>query len=104
MSSILSTTVSMLTWPKLGYTHREVWSIGFAVIGLLWPLLWPKKAAAENWKLLLAWVGVCLGTAVFPLLSVDKQETMPLMYVLFCAIVVIDIAYYFSVFLEVLGC
>ena len=77
----ISGLLSVLTCFKLGYTHREVWSIGFATIGLFWPLFWPRNAATENWKLLLAWVAVCLGTAVFPLLSVDKQESMPLMYV-----------------------
>ncbi|KAI0084356.1 Phosphatidylinositolglycan class N-domain-containing protein [Irpex rosettiformis] len=62
----------------IGYTHRSVWGIGFAVIGVLWPLFWPSRAASENWKTLLAWVIVCLGTAVFPLLSVDKQENIPM--------------------------
>ncbi|KAI0790171.1 PigN-domain-containing protein [Irpex lacteus] len=60
-----------------GYTYRPIWSIGFALIGLMWPLFWPSKARSENKRLLLTWVVVCLGTAVFPLLPVDKQESVP---------------------------
>ncbi|RPD52571.1 alkaline phosphatase-like protein [Lentinus tigrinus ALCF2SS1-6] len=60
-----------------GYTHRTIWSAWFVVIGVLWPLVaWPTQARNENWRLLLAWTSSCLGTAVFPFLSVHQEENL----------------------------
>ncbi len=47
------------------------------IIGVLWPLVgWPSQARKGNWRLLLAWTACCLGTAVFPLLSVHQEENL----------------------------
>ncbi|KAI0338607.1 PigN-domain-containing protein [Trametopsis cervina] len=60
----------------VAYTHRSVWSAGFVVIGVLWPIFWPAKTRSTNPKLLCSWVVVCMTSAVFPLLSVEKQESI----------------------------
>ena len=47
------------------------------MIGLLWPLLsWPSEVRSKRWPLLLGWSACCLGTAVFPLLSVHQEENL----------------------------
>ncbi|KAI0684219.1 Phosphatidylinositolglycan class N-domain-containing protein [Cytidiella melzeri] len=79
MSGFVYTGLAILALEGMvvAYTHRSVWSAGFAVIGILWPIFWPAQGRSENRKLLAAWVLVCLSTALFPLLSVDKQESIP---------------------------
>ncbi|KAI0742507.1 alkaline phosphatase-like protein [Daedaleopsis nitida] len=60
-----------------GYTHRPIWSVWFVTIGLLWPALsWPSEVRSHNWRLLVAWAACCLGTAIFPLLSVHQEENL----------------------------
>ncbi|KAF8439955.1 Phosphatidylinositolglycan class N-domain-containing protein [Boletus edulis BED1] len=59
------------------YTYRSIWSIGFFIIGVLWPYgAWPSSTLSQNWKLALQWTFNCLVTAVFPLLPVDKEESL----------------------------
>jgi len=59
--------------PKVGYTTRTVWSVGFVAIGVGWPLTsWPKGKG----KFLLPWAACCITTAVFPLLSVNPSESL----------------------------
>ncbi|KAH9915518.1 Phosphatidylinositolglycan class N-domain-containing protein [Fomitopsis serialis] len=68
----------------IGYTRREVWSAGFLVIGVLWPVLFtPKGLWSKHTVLLFGWSAACLTTAVFPMLSVDKQEDLRAMSVHF---------------------
>lgn len=47
------------------------------VMGALWPLVFVRR---EVWSscttLMLGWSAACLTTAVFPMLSVDKQEDL----------------------------
>ena len=54
-----------------------MWSVGFIVMGALWPLVFVGR---EVWSsrptLMLGWSVACLTTAVFPMLSVDKQEDL----------------------------
>jgi hypothetical protein len=45
-------------------------------------MTWPTGKAAAHPALTLAWVASCVGGAIFPLLSVNKEESIPLMYVL----------------------
>ncbi|KAJ3532808.1 hypothetical protein NMY22_g7594 [Coprinellus aureogranulatus] len=59
----------------VGYTHRSVWSGGFLIMGLLWPFTWAHKQEG-SWKLTVSWVVLCLANAVFPLLSVNKTESV----------------------------
>ncbi|KAI0706031.1 alkaline phosphatase-like protein [Cerioporus squamosus] len=60
-----------------GYTHRSIWSAWFVAVGVLWPMVgWPNQARKEHWRLGLAWTACCLGTAVFPLLSVHQEENL----------------------------
>ncbi|KIJ33852.1 hypothetical protein M422DRAFT_264143 [Sphaerobolus stellatus SS14] len=59
-----------------GYTHRSIWSIGFLVIGLFWPIMTAlgptyRKQDIGLWT---AWTVSCLCTAIFPVLSVQKTE------------------------------
>ncbi|EMD35215.1 hypothetical protein CERSUDRAFT_107194 [Gelatoporia subvermispora B] len=70
--------VSALQSMVAGYTHRSIWSVGFVIMGVAWPLLfWPSDIRGQHRRLLLSWSGACLVTAIFPLLSVDKQESLP---------------------------
>ncbi|KAI9457866.1 Phosphatidylinositolglycan class N-domain-containing protein [Boletus coccyginus] len=60
------------------YTYRYMWSVGFIIIGVLWPYYgWPSSALLQNRQLALQWAFSCLVTSVFPLLPVDKQESLP---------------------------
>ncbi|KAJ7837393.1 Phosphatidylinositolglycan class N-domain-containing protein [Mycena olivaceomarginata] len=56
------------------YVERSVWSMGFFLIGIVWPVgAW----TTESWSRLSTpylWPASCLLTAIFPLLSVDKTE------------------------------
>ncbi|OAX38080.1 PigN-domain-containing protein [Rhizopogon vinicolor AM-OR11-026] len=64
------------------YTHRSLWSIGFLFMGILWPFaLWPSHVRSQKPKLLLLWMGSCLATGIFPLLSVNKVEDL---YMIMC--------------------
>ncbi|KAK0203761.1 Phosphatidylinositolglycan class N-domain-containing protein [Desarmillaria ectypa] len=60
----------------VAYTHRSIWSIGFLVIGFVWPAFWSSEdrvhVAGSQWL----WMASCLVTAIFPLLSVDKKEAL----------------------------
>ncbi|KAF9221780.1 PigN-domain-containing protein [Gyrodon lividus] len=60
------------------YMHRSIWSVGFAIIGILWPYCtWSSSVLSQNWSLALQWSLSCLVTGVFPLLAVDKKESLP---------------------------
>ncbi|KAH0832285.1 Phosphatidylinositolglycan class N-domain-containing protein [Lanmaoa asiatica] len=62
---------------QAAYTHRWIWCAGFFIIGVVWPYCtWPSSTLSQNWKLALQWSLSCLVTGVFPLLPVDKKETL----------------------------
>ncbi|KAG1751768.1 Phosphatidylinositolglycan class N-domain-containing protein [Suillus lakei] len=64
------------------YTHRSLWSIGFLVMGILWPYAsWPSHVRSQHPRLLLSWMSSCLATGIFPLLSVNKREDL---YMIMC--------------------
>ncbi|KAI9457067.1 alkaline phosphatase-like protein [Russula earlei] len=66
-------TVLTLQGMVSGYTNRGLWSVGFIVIGVVWPLTsWPKGTG----KLLVPWSVCCIVTAMFPLLAVDPSESL----------------------------
>ncbi|KAK7680798.1 hypothetical protein QCA50_016106 [Cerrena zonata] len=70
--------ITTLEGMVLAYTHRSIWSVGFVVMGLVWPsVFWPKEVRSQHLQLLGAWSLTCLGTAIFPLLDVNKQESVP---------------------------
>ncbi|KAK0220043.1 Phosphatidylinositolglycan class N-domain-containing protein [Armillaria fumosa] len=60
----------------VAYTHRSIWSIGFFIVGFVWPVFWSSEerayVAGSRWL----WTTSCIITAIFPLLSVDKTETL----------------------------
>ncbi|KAJ3931272.1 MAG: Phosphatidylinositolglycan class N-domain-containing protein [Lentinula lateritia] len=61
----------------LGYTHRSIWSIGFVIIGVVWPLLqWDVKSRRSLGRKTWWWTISCLIAAVFPLLKVNKEENL----------------------------
>ncbi|EIW74837.1 PigN-domain-containing protein [Coniophora puteana RWD-64-598 SS2] len=70
--------VGVLQSMVAGYTVREVWSIGYGFLGLVWPLSWAPEKAQKHWKLLCFWVPSCLVVGVFPYLPVDKTESAAL--------------------------
>ena len=50
------------------------------LMGVMWPLFsWPSRLRSQNSGLALSWAVTCLVTAVFPLLGVDKKETLSAM-------------------------
>ncbi|KAF7307451.1 PigN domain-containing protein [Mycena indigotica] len=69
----IALVVAVLQSMVLAYTHRSIWSVGFILIGLVWPMLFWKQ---QKWsKLSFTWAASCLATAIFPLLSVNKTES-----------------------------
>ncbi|PBK89797.1 hypothetical protein ARMGADRAFT_315492 [Armillaria gallica] len=60
----------------VAYTHRSIWSIGFLIIGLLWPVFWSSEERVHVVGSRWLWTASCIITAIFPLLSVDKTETL----------------------------
>jgi phosphatidylinositol glycan class N len=41
-----------------------------------WPFTWPKEKQRRHRLLLATWSTLCLVTSIFPLLSVEKQESL----------------------------
>lgn len=65
----------------MGYTHRSIWSVGFIIIGVVWPLTWPVALRKDNTVAALVWGVSCVVTSVFPLLPVNMAESLIMMYV-----------------------
>lgn len=64
----------------LGYFRRVVWTVGFVLLGTIWPLLgMPKQFRDENKALGGLWSMICIGTSVFTVLPVEKGESLPVM-------------------------
>ncbi|KAF8905948.1 Phosphatidylinositolglycan class N-domain-containing protein [Gymnopilus junonius] len=79
LSQMISTSVMVvlaLLGMVVGYKHRSIWSIGFVFIGLLWPLSRGKDVHSRSPWYTSFWAISCLVTGVFPLLSVDKTESL----------------------------
>ncbi|VDC04688.1 unnamed protein product [Peniophora sp. CBMAI 1063] len=58
------------------YTTRTLWSVGFLLIGLVWPRTWPNGVKSDLVNIHLHWPLACLVTAVFPLLNVSPSESI----------------------------
>ncbi|KAF8204456.1 Phosphatidylinositolglycan class N-domain-containing protein [Mycena galopus ATCC 62051] len=58
------------------YIHRSLWSLGFLLIGTVWPLSSWTKESRSRLAVPSLWTASCLVTAIFPLLSVDKTENV----------------------------
>jgi phosphatidylinositol glycan class N len=85
----VSSTSSVYLISQAAYTHRSLWSGGFVLMGIAWPLFsLPKKMLLDHCLLFLSWALACLITAVFPLLGVDKKESLCAMQVLRDALLV----------------
>ncbi|KAF9528054.1 Phosphatidylinositolglycan class N-domain-containing protein [Crepidotus variabilis] len=76
IAATLAMAVAALIGMVIGYTHRSVWGCGFVLMGLAWPLTWQSRQIYENKRLLGLWALSCLSTAIFPLLSVNKTESL----------------------------
>ncbi|KAJ7492091.1 Phosphatidylinositolglycan class N-domain-containing protein [Mycena latifolia] len=57
------------------YVHRSIWSVGFLLIGTVWPLTSWTKESRSRLSMPYFWTASCLVTGIFPLLSVDKTES-----------------------------
>ncbi|KAJ7779433.1 Phosphatidylinositolglycan class N-domain-containing protein [Mycena maculata] len=63
----------------VAYTYRSLWSLGFLIIGTAWPL-WSStkenrsRVSIPHFQL---WTASCLVTGIFPLLAVNKTESLP---------------------------
>jgi hypothetical protein len=53
-------------------------------MGILWPrATWPQEAREKLGTRSTLWTLSCLATAVFPFLEVNKEESVPVMWVFF---------------------
>ena len=65
---------------QAAYTHRWLWSLGFVLMGIAWPLLsWPSHVRSQIPRLFFSWAVICIVTASFPLLGVEKKESLSTM-------------------------
>jgi hypothetical protein len=46
-----------------------------------WPFLSSASASADDWRLAAAWALLCTADAVFPLLPLEKESDVALVYV-----------------------
>lgn len=60
-----------------GYSVRQVFAVLLLGMGVGWPVLGMKRAFVEReWKLVGSWTVSCVILAVFPLLPVEKGESI----------------------------
>lgn len=79
-------TLGMLELAVLGYFERSAWTLGFVILGVIWPYATAThrfRANPENRNLAAAWAIGCLATSVFTLLPVEKGENLAVMCVSF---------------------
>ncbi|KAF9459158.1 Phosphatidylinositolglycan class N-domain-containing protein [Collybia nuda] len=69
--------IAVLQGMVVAYTHRYLWGVGFLLIGVVWPLTWSRQVLTKYTKYAVTWSFLCLTTGIFPLLSVEKQESVP---------------------------
>ncbi|KAF8708239.1 Phosphatidylinositolglycan class N (PIG-N), partial [Rhizoctonia solani] len=68
---------AVLECMTLAYTHRELWTVLFVIIGIVWPVLsWPTGFYSQNKRLGLGWTISCLVSGIFTVLSVEKTESI----------------------------
>lgn len=83
-SSLLrGVAVTISLWAMVAaYTHRSIWSVGYILIGVFWPaIFWPKDLRSNLGPSAYLWPGLCLLSAIFPLLEVNKSESLLTMQV-----------------------
>ncbi|CAE6348447.1 unnamed protein product [Rhizoctonia solani] len=69
-------SIAVLECMTLAYTHRELWTLLFVIIGVAWPIIWwPKGFYSQNKLLSLGWTISCLVSGIFTVLSVEKTES-----------------------------
>ncbi|CAE6447867.1 unnamed protein product [Rhizoctonia solani] len=86
-------SVAVLECMALAYTHRELWTVLFVVIGVIWPITtWPKGFYSQNKLLSLGWAMSCLVSGIFTVLSVEKTESVLLISLGAGAIIVLGLA------------
>lgn len=63
-----------------GYSVRQVFAVLLVGMGLVWPIVGTESAfLRREKKLVAAWSGACVVLAVFPLLPVEKGESIAVM-------------------------
>ncbi|KAJ7919305.1 Phosphatidylinositolglycan class N-domain-containing protein [Mycena leptocephala] len=68
--------IAVLQSMVAAYVHRSIWSVGFLLIGTVWPLSSWTKESRGRLSTPYLWTVSCLVTGIFPLLSVDKTENV----------------------------
>ncbi|KAI8822461.1 Phosphatidylinositolglycan class N-domain-containing protein [Fimicolochytrium jonesii] len=58
------------------YFRREVLAPSLWFLGLVWPWTFPAGFRQKHFVLLVLWAGSCLATSVFPLLPVEKGDSV----------------------------
>ncbi|KAJ7110359.1 Phosphatidylinositolglycan class N-domain-containing protein [Mycena crocata] len=72
----ISLVIAALQSMVAAYVHRSIWSAGFLLIGTAWPLISWTKESRRRLSIPYFWTASCLVTGVFPLLSVDKSDSL----------------------------
>ncbi|CAE6417000.1 unnamed protein product [Rhizoctonia solani] len=86
-------SVAVLECMTLAYTHRELWTVLFVAIGVIWPITaWPKGFYSQNRPLSLGWATSCLVSGLFTVLSVEKTENILLILLGAGAIICLGLA------------
>lgn len=63
-----------------GYAHRQVFSVLLLAMGAVWPVCYIDRAIVRaNSGTVVAWTSSCITLAVFPLLPVEKGESIVIM-------------------------
>lgn len=74
-TALVALTLELMVY---GYFRREVFAAIILGMGLVWPLVGTGRLFREgNRALLRVWAGACFVLAVFPLLPVEKGESLP---------------------------
>jgi hypothetical protein len=64
----------------LVFFHR--WMLAPMLVAMsAWPFLSSVSASADDWRLAAAWALLCTADAVFPLLPLEKESDVALVYV-----------------------
>ncbi|EGG11726.1 uncharacterized protein MELLADRAFT_33250 [Melampsora larici-populina 98AG31] len=77
-SSIFIWSLISLECMVLGYFQRFYWSVGWVVVGIVWPAVGTDYAfRSRNQHLMRTWTAVAIVSSMFTLLPVEKGESIP---------------------------
>ncbi|KDN39625.1 PigN-domain-containing protein [Tilletiaria anomala UBC 951] len=75
-------SLALLELIVVGYLNRVAWTIGFLVLGTVWPIVGiTKPMRQEHPKTILAWMAVCFLNGMFTVNSLDKEESIQVLII-----------------------